>query len=705
MFERDVDLSLLAYSVSALAHTLFLFAYVWRNGRATIGPPLAAKIFLAAVVSGLGWSVVGLLAQTEESPMLSLLALPLADVIRYGLLLWFVLSLLKPTELDAPALVRKILPLVTVLSIGLSLGFVLGREYAPFSYSSWLRPLAFSWMLMSVLGMVLVEQLLRNTASDDRWSVKPVFLGLGAVFLFDLYLFSQAALFQQFDADAAGVRPLVHALSVPFLWVASRRRADWISKLHVSRAAAFHSATMLLAGGYLLLVSGVGYYIRYSGGDWGRAMQIAIVSMALLALILVMLSGAMRARLRVYISKHFFSYRYDYRDEWLKFTAMLASQQSPQALGESVIKGLANLLESPAGALWLRRGGDDAFSQLTNWNFPATAIKLSAAAPVVEFMERTGWIVDLDEFRAGSKSYEGVIVPEWLMQDAKYWLLIPLLVRGGLVGLVVLGPPRVKMDVNWEVRDLLRTASSQAAGYLAQMQATEALLEAKKFDAFNKMSAFVVHDLKNIVTQLSLMMKNARRLRDNPEFQEDMLSTVENSLEKMRQLMLQLREGSSPHGLARNLDLADIAERLAAAAHSKGRDLELDVRTRVNTRGHLDRIERVIGHMVQNAFDATPDSGRVWLTVDRAGSYASLVIGDTGCGMSDEFVKTRLFKPFHTTKTAGMGIGAYESFQYLQEIGGKIQVESEVNQGTTITVLLPLLHVDDNVGANVVAAT
>jgi len=242
------------------------------------------------------------------------------------------------------------------------------------------------------------------------------------------------------------------------------------------------------------------------------------------------------------------------------------------------------------------------------------------------------------------------------------------------------------------VRDLLKTGASQAASYLARVQAAEALLEARKFEAFNKMSAFVVHDLKNIVTQLSLMMKNAQRLRDNPEFQQDMLDTVENSVEKMRQLMLQLREGAKPHGVSSGVDLEAIAQRLAKAATAKGRRLDLALSGAVSTRGHDERIERVIGHVVQNAFDATPNEKRVSLRLDRQGSQALVQVVDEGCGMSEEFIQNRLFKAFQTTKPNGMGIGAFESYQYLQELGGKITVESKLNEGTTVTILLPLFH-------------
>jgi putative PEP-CTERM system histidine kinase len=215
----------------------------------------------------------------------------------------------------------------------------------------------------------------------------------------------------------------------------------------------------------------------------------------------------------------------------------------------------------------------------------------------------------------------------------------------------------------------------------------------RKFDAFNRMSAFVVHDLKNIVTQLSLMLKNAKRLHANPEFQQDMLMTVENSLDRMRQLMLQLREGATPPGTAVGVDLGAIVQRISVLTSKRDRHLEVTLADRVITRGHEERLERIIGHIVQNAFDATDASGRVWITLDRSNGQVRVEIGDTGQGMTEEFVQERLFKPFQTTKQAGMGIGAYESFQYVQELGGKILVNSVLNKGTLVTLLLPLFEV------------
>jgi putative PEP-CTERM system histidine kinase len=693
MLEHALDLSLFSFFAAALAHCAFLVAFLFRSGFSAGSGGSAGRAFLAAMGAGAAWSLTGLAAQLLPPRTVADGVVALLDLLRCGLLLAFVLLLLRsPGGSERREPTRRLLVLVTGVAVVAIFGLTVLDAMSVGAMGLWLRPLAFSWLSLSVIGLLLVEQLLRNVDSDARWGAKPVCLGLGLVFAFDLYVFSQAALFKQFDADALGVRPLVHSFSVPLLYLASRRHVDWVSKLHVSRAVVFHSATMLLTGLYLLLVSGVGYYVRYTGGDWGRAMQIALISVALLSLLVVLLSGSMRAKLRVYISKHFFSYRYDYREEWLRFTAMLSSQSSPQDLGISVIRGLANLVESPAGCLWLGRNAGGDYIESARWNMVENRQAEPADAAFAKYLLETSWIVDIDEFRRAPDRYPGLELPRWMTGDDRYWLLIPLTVSGTLIGFVLLGRPRTAVDVNWEVRDLLRTASTQAGSYLAQMQSTEALLESRKFDAFNKMSAFVVHDLKNIVTQLSLMMKNARRLRDNPEFQEDMLATVENSLEKMRQLMLQLREGGTPHGVQQGVDLAPIAKRLLALARGKGRELELDLRSTVATRGHEERIERVIGHVVQNAFDATPEDGRVWLRLDREGSNAVVEVGDTGCGMTEEFIRTRLFKPFQTTKSTGMGIGAFESFQYLQELGGKIKVKSEVGCGTTVTIELPLFH-------------
>jgi putative PEP-CTERM system histidine kinase len=421
----------------------------------------------------------------------------------------------------------------------------------------------------------------------------------------------------------------------------------------------------------------------------GSALQVALMFAAFLALAAMAFSGSIRAKLRVIVAKHFFQFRYDYRDEWLRFTQALSARGGQQELGQDVIKGLADLLDSPGGGLWLRDAPGRLFTHAARWNMPANSDTEPADGEFIRFLRETGWVVNLEEFRSSPERYRGLRLPLWLSELPNAWLIIPLTNGDDLIGFVVLATARARIEVNWEVNDLLKTAARQAATFLGQMQATEALLEARKFDAFNRMSAFVIHDLKNIVAQLSLMIKNAERHRENPEFQKDMLTTVEHSVERMKQLMMQLREGTTPVNAPHGVDLVAVIGRIQRAKSSQQPVPQIRLEDKVAARGHEDRLERVIGHLVQNAIDATDKSGRVWITLSSRDGQVLVEVGDTGHGMTQEFVRERLFKPFQTTKATGMGIGAYESFQYVQELGGRIEVDSTPNEGTQVRLLLP----------------
>jgi len=618
----------------------------------------------------------------------------LLDLARYACWFGFLIHLLAPA---APRIISGAVgPLgrIAVLSVLLALTF-LGAEVAGIASVTTWRLVGLSGLAMPVIGLTLVEQVYRGAGDDWRWGVKPLCLGLGLIFAFDLYLHSQALILGTIDEAALAVRGVVLALAAALLHMSLRRRGGWTVRLQVSPRAVFHSAALILAGSYLLVVAGIGYYIRYFGGAWGEAMQLIASIFAITVLVGITGSGTMRSRLRVSVRKHFFNYRYDYREEWLRLTAALSAPQpttSSTAIGDLVIRGLADIVESPGGALWTRSPGQDAFAQTAQIGVPRFEALESPDSSLCQFLLRKGWIIDVAQCTSEPERYDGLALPEWLVRPKSYWLVIPLFVSDELIGFVALSPPRAPLALNWEVTDLLKTASRQAAGFLTQVQATEALIEARKFDAFNRMSAFVVHDLKNIVTQLSLMLTNAKRLHANPEFQQDMLTTVEGALEKMRQMMLQLREGEAPPSGQSGVDLAQILRRAEAAATKRGRQVELRIIDPVWTRGNEQRIERVLGHIMQNALDATGPADRVWIELRRHGGQARIEIGDTGKGMTQEYVRTRLFKPFQSTKPAGMGIGAYESLQYVRELGGNIEVMSDVQRGTIMTIAVPLFE-------------
>ena len=541
----------------------------------------------------------------------------------------------------------------------------------------------------SIFGLVLTEQVFRRTPLHARWGIKPLCLGFAGLFAFDLLLYSDATLFRTLDEDLWAARGVAHALVIPLLGMAAARNREWTLEVSVSRGVLASSTALFVSGLYLLLIAGIGYYVRYVGGTWGKALQAVVIFAALLVLALIALSGTFRSKLRVFVAKNFFAYRYDYREEWLKFTRMFAALGTSQSVQESCVRTLMELVESPGGALWVRSNGAG-FAQTARLNFPEVGESEPGNGPVATFLGRSGWVIDVEDAKAGRSSYQGLVLPAWLAQIEAAALVVPLQQGDELLGFVVLARPRAEIELDWEVTDLLKAAGRQAASYLAQLQSTEALLEARKFDSFNRMSAFVVHDLKNLIAQLQLLLRNSGRHIDKPEFRQDMLHTVEHVVERMNQLMAQLRSGATPVEKPHPVDLTAVVRRVEAARAAERGGLEISAESSVMGVGHEDRLERVIGHLVQNAFEASPVDARVRVRVYQEQGRAVVEVNDCGVGMSSEFLRTRLFKPFQTTKTMGMGIGAYESQQYVVSLGGRISVESTPDVGTRIKVELPL---------------
>ena len=674
-----VQLARIGYILVAALYALFAIYLLiaWKGGK-------PGATLLLAMLAGASWGGLSAAALAFDGSFLMLSA-AVADVVRGAAWYLFVLILIGGGRLVRP---------LSGFAVAASLIVVLQLSAIIFAAAGWtvagdpIRLQTMASLLASVFGLVLIEQFYRRLPADARWAFKPLALGLVAAFGFDLYLFAEGSLFLRLDPATWSVRGLAHVLVLPLIGMSVARNPSWKMRISVSRDVVFHSSALLISGLYLLLVAGAGYYVRYFGGDWGRAFQVALLFAGLLSLAAVLFSASLRARLRVWLNKHLFPYRYDYRNQWLGFTAALAAAGSNLSPGESVIKALGDLVESPGGWLWLREGSGR-FHLQARLNAPETDASEPAEGSLAGFLERSGWILNMEEFRARRTLYADLTLPEWLSRLPDAWLVVPLSSVGSLIGFVILHPPRVAVDVNWEVLDLLKTAQQQAASYLGQVRASEALLEARKFDAFNKMSAFVVHDLKNLVAQMSLLLKNAERHRDNPEFQKDMLDTVAHVEGRMRGLMSQLLEKTS-FDQKRPVDIAETMRRIVQGKRALRPLVQLTVKQSTSVMAYAERLERILGHIVQNALDATDEDGIVAVDVSVSERGEALIeVSDTGVGMSEVFIREQLFKPFQSTKKSGMGIGAFETRQYIHELGGKIKVTSEPGQGTVVSVLLP----------------
>ena len=542
-------------------------------------------------------------------------------------------------------------------------------------------------LVLAVTGLVLVEQIFRNVHPQQRWSIKYLCLGLGGMYAYDLYLYSNTLLFRGADLDVWAARGAFDAFVVPLLAVASARNSRWSLDVSVSRRIVFHSTSILGASFYLVAMAAVGYYIRYFGGTWGGVLQIVFVFGAALLLLALFFSGTVRARLKVLLAKHFFTYGYDYREEWLKFTRTLSDGNAGAPLRERSIHAIAELVESPAGALWLA-SEVGSYELVAHWNLSGMRGSEPAGSRFCGFLQERQWVLDLTD----PEPFGGAVdleVPAWLRKVPRAWLVVPLILHEDMLGFVVLQGSKGRIKLNWEVRDLLKTAARQAASYIAQIESAQALLVARQFESFNRMSAFVVHDLKNVIAQLSLLLANADRHKHKRAFQEDVLETVGHSVDKMKRLLEQLR-GTYTLDAATPVDLREVLERVVLARAHMAPAPKLLPGARARVMAHSARLERVLGHLVQNAIEATAASGGVTVGLHADGETAAVEIADTGCGMTEQFVATRLFTPFDSTKESGMGIGVYEAREYIRKLGGRVEVESAQGRGTTFRVTLPL---------------
>ena len=551
-------------------------------------------------------------------------------------------------------------------------------------------------LALVVLGMLLVEHVYRGAQQGARWGIKFACLGVGALFAYDFYLYSDALLFRHVNPDIWAARGIVNALSVPLLAMAAARNPVWTPGLLLSRQIMFRSAALLGSALYLLAMAASAWYLRYVGGAWGTLMQLACLCGAALLLAAVLFSGTMRARLKIFISKHFYQGRYDYREEWRHFTRALAEDAG--ALSERAIQAVAGLVESPAGVLWLRRDGD-CYQPSAGWNMTPTALEERADGAMCRFLAARNWVIELPEWRSHPARYADLALPDWLTAAPDLWLVVPLTLERDLFGFICLARPRTALQLNWEVRDVLKIAGSQAASYLAHRASADSLAVARQFESFNRMSTFIVHDLKNLVSQLSLLLLNAERHKANPAFQDDMLDTLSHSLGKMKHLLLKLRRDDTPD-VAAPLRLDQLLARAvqARAGCEPRPSLQLAPESAgLTVLANWQRLERVIGHLIQNAVEATPRGGSIALRLWRQGAEAIVELSDTGLGMTEQFMRERLFKPFESTKAAGMGIGVFESREYLREVGGQLEVVSAPSQGTTFRLTLPL-HTEANDG-------
>ena len=686
------DIGVISYTCAALAYLIFFILLLtgWK------GRLQGVLLVAAAGITALWGAMVALWTGWSVPPTAWV---QVFEALHFGVWIIFLLGLLRlgwDTKPDRSIVNRAIPGLVYGSVILLMILPMITGRFLP--ADSALKINFLSSVLLTIGGLFLLENLYRNTRPEHRWGIKFLCVGIGGMLAYDFFMYAEALLFNQLDANLWRARGVVYAMVMPLIAVSVARNPAWSVDVFISKNAAVHTATLLVAGTYLLIMAAAGYYIRYFGGEWGTVFQIMFLFGAGVALLVLLFSGHLRAYIRVFLGKHFYRHRYDYREQWLSFTAALSSCKKEILPYECIVRTMAEVVDSSGGLLWLRNR-EGIYRQRAHWGMSGgEAESLAGDSSLVQFLQTRAWVVNLKEYQEIPELYGALELPDWLLELPRAWLIVPLVDQQQLLGFTVITLPRAHTSFNWELRDLLKTAASQAASYLAQLEVTEALSEARQFEGFHRLSAFVLHDIKNLIAQQSLLVGTAARHKHKPEFIEDAIDIMGHSVAKMQRLMRLLRTGVSGNKpVVTNLVLAVRDAVINRSGDNPMPKLNCDCKE-ILIAMERDRMTSVIENLIQNAQDATADDGMVAVSLLIKGNRLEIVIEDTGCGMDADFIRERLFRPFDSTKgDTGMGIGAYECREYVHSLDGEIQVESEPGKGTSMRIILPIVVTDQGV--------
>ncbi|GAC10474.1 XrtA/PEP-CTERM system histidine kinase PrsK [Paraglaciecola chathamensis] len=555
-----------------------------------------------------------------------------------------------------------------------------------------------SWLflLQTVLALqvlVLLEIIYRQ-AGENRWAFKPLILYLGATNLFEFVTFANALMVEQIDLTYIAARGFIYTALIPLLVLAIRRVQHWGVDIFVSREVVLHSSLLLVAGCYLFVMSLIGYVVKYYGGEWSTTIQITLIFLSLALLATVFLSASFRTKVKVFITKHFFANQFDYRHEWVKLTQSLESNQPGQTVYQTVLNAFLQAMDYQSG-LFIKRVDNKVEYLADQEAEPLCEEQQVVVQQFFDFFEQKNWIIDMAELRTKPYVYEGLKVNHAILNKIAFQMVIPIYRGDTLWGAVLMSNTNdTSRSLNWELRDYLTAVTAQITNFLFHHEAAKEVAENAQFAAFTRMSAFVLHDLKNVLAQIDLILCNAEQHKDNPEFIDDTFETLHHTKARMDKMLRQLSEKNAEPTSQQRLCkvsacIEKVIEQRCATQLPKA---ELTVNSEIEVVLDNDKFANVMYHLISNAQQATADDGFVRVEVSHEPQSEQIVvtISDNGSGMSKAFIQQRLFTPFDTTKgNAGMGIGAYDAKAFLEKIGGFLYVQSEENVGTVFTLNIP----------------
>ncbi len=671
----------IGYGLTALGYLclVFLMLVVRKKG-------LAKLLLITATLVTIGWAVLqiqslGLLTNIRQYALI--------DGVRLWIWTLFLAACLQNQFSSLWALLKRpitliilVLPTVSILTI----------TFLPISSN--LKHLALT--LTTIQMLVILEQVYRQSAKQ-KWEYKPLVIYLASLSTFDFFTYANAAMVNQLNFAFFAARGFVFLAMLPFLVLAIRRIQHWGIDIFVSREVVTHSTLLMLSGAYLVVMALLGYLVQYFGGDWSAPIQLALFLVAIALLLSLFLSHEFRTRVKVFITKNFYANQFDYRVEWVNLTKTLAVENdNMQTVYKTALGAWMQCIKYDQGALVKTQGGDINIVASSSTQDHELNIPYQYLDDFKAFLQSKAWIIDCDEMRIKPELYEELAKRNAIIQDCNFQIILPVFNKQSLWGMVLLNAESMdKRALNWELRDYLSAITEQITSFMIQAEASKALAENAQFAAFNRMSAFVVHDLKNVLAQINLLLNNAKQHKNNPEFIDDTFETLEHTKARMDNMLKQLMDKNiEPSAGVKHTDISKlitnvITQKCANLSPLPTYHAQAPIFIDINA----DKLSNILYNLLSNAQQACKQDGSIDVNTEETRTNVIIDIMDDGCGMSQEFINDGLFAPFITTKgNAGMGVGAYDAKTYIESLGGSLTVKSQEGEGSWFRLTIPKIQ-------------
>jgi hypothetical protein len=569
--------------------------------------------------------------------------------------------------------------------------------------SRWLIPVGRSgyvfhlWMLLSsVVILMNLERTLRVSTGIMRWHIKFMILGIASIFAVNIYINSQVILFSAINLQLNSIISSAIIVADSLIIISLIRYRQLNTDIYFSRTVLYNSITVFVVGIYLLTVGMFAKVISYFGGSQVLPLETFFVFLTAVGLAVLLLSDQLQQQIKQLISRHFYRSHYDYRQVWTTFTQRTTSVMDMQELCTVVANMASETFGVPAVTLWLSAnqgqegitlGGSTVFSQR---NKPAWSEAEPSAMALVRYMRAHQMPVDFDKTLDTKAQGLKTTYPD-AFRSARLRYVVPLTAGQQFLGLMTLDDRLTGEAFTLEDFALLKTLADQAAASLLNLHLSHRLLKAKEMEAFQTLSAFFVHDLKNLAAKLSLMVQNLPMHYDNPAFRDDMLRVISSSVAKMNAMCSRLSL------VTKKIELHPVETDLNAVVRSTLAELQASLKVPLRHELHpvpqllLDpeQIQKILVNLILNANEAIDTQGEIRVSTDWVDGWVVLTVSDNGCGMSKAFIERSLFQPFQTTKSHGLGIGLFHSKMIVEAHRGRVEVKSEAGKGSTFRILIP----------------